>query len=287
MTTTKVSVLGTGIMGAGMARSLARAGHEVTVWNRNVEKARPLADDGITVAGDARHAVDGAAVVMTMLYDVDSVAAVMEQALPAMAEGAVWAQTSTVGLDGTASLTALADKHGVRFVDAPVLGTRQPAEQGTLTVLAAGPEDLRAAVAPAFDAIAVKTVWVGERPGDGHRLKLAANAWVLSIVTGTAQSIILAKALGLDPQLFLDIIAGGPLDSPYVQLKGKAMAAGEYPLAFGLGGALKDSTLIGDALRGAGVDDRLMTAIQALFSDAAAAGHTEDDMASVAEIYRR
>lgn len=269
-----------------MARSLARAGHEVTVWNRSVEKARPLADDGITVAADARKAVDGASVVLTMLYDTDSVASVMTEALPAMADGAVWAQTSTVGLDGTETLAALADRHGVGFVDAPVSGTRQPAEEGTLTVLAAGPEGLRATVAPAFDAIGARTIWVSEQPGDGHKLKLATNAWVLSVVSGAAQSIVLTEALGLDPQLFLDVIGGGPLDSPYVQLKGKAMISGDYPLAFALSGALKDSTLIGETLRGAGVDDRLTMAVNALLTDADDAGHGGEDMAAVAKAFR-
>jgi 3-hydroxyisobutyrate dehydrogenase len=283
---TKVAVLGTGIMGAGMARSLARAGLDVAAWNRSAEKARPLAEDGITVVEKPEDAVAGASVVVTMLFDAASVEGVMTGALPAMAEGAVWAQTSTVGIDGTAELAALARAQGVGFVDAPVLGTRQPAEQGRLTVLAAGPTDLRDAVAPVFEAIGAKTVWVGEEPGAAHRLKLVANAWVFSVVAGTAQSIALAERLGLDPQLFLDTIAGGALDAPYVQLKGRAMIAGDYPPAFAVDGALKDSGLIGDALRASGADDRLMTAVNALFADAAAAGRDGEDMAAVAEIFR-
>jgi 3-hydroxyisobutyrate dehydrogenase len=281
----EVAVLGTGIMGAGMARSLARAGFEVAAWNRSPEKARPLIGDGIAVVEKPEDAVAGAAVVVTMLFDAASVAAVMADALQAMAEGAVWVQTSTVGIDGTAELAELARTHGVGFVDAPVLGTRQPAEEGKLTVLAAGPTELRAAVAPVFDAIGAKTVWVGEEPGAGHRLKLVANAWVLSVVTGTAQSIALAEGLGLDPQVFLDTIAGGAMDAPYVQLKGRAMIAGDYPPAFAVDGALKDSGLIADALRAVGADDRLMTAVNALFADAAA-GRAREDMAAVAEVFR-
>jgi 3-hydroxyisobutyrate dehydrogenase len=123
---TSVCVLGTGLMGAGMARNLARAGHAVTVWNRDAEKARPLAADGITVAEKAAEAVRGASVVLTMLFDAESVIAVMNDALDSVAEGAVWVQTSTVGVDGTAALAELAREHGVEFVDAPVLGTRQP-----------------------------------------------------------------------------------------------------------------------------------------------------------------
>ena len=259
----------------------------MSAWNRHAEKAQALAADGISVAETPEDAVAGAAVVVTMLFDAASVAEVMGRALPVLPEGAVWAQTSTVGLDGTAELAELARAHGVGFVDAPVLGTRQPAEQGQLTVLAAGPTDLREAVAPVFDAIGAKTVWVGEEPGAAHRLKLVANAWVFSVVTGTAQSIALAEKLGLDPQLFLETIAGGALDAPYVQLKGRAMVAGDYPPAFAVDGALKDSGLIADALRATGADDRLITAVNALFADAAAAGRAGDDMAAVAEVFRR
>jgi 3-hydroxyisobutyrate dehydrogenase len=167
------------------------------------------------------------------------------------------------------------------------MGTRQPAETGKLTVLAAGPTDLRDAVAPVFDAIGAKTVSVGEEPRAAHRLKLVANAWGFSVVTGTAQSIALAEKLGLDPQLFLETIAGGALDAPYVQLKGRAMVAGDYPPAFAVDGALKDSGLIADALRATGADDRLITAVNALFADAAAAGRAGEDMAAVAEVFRR
>jgi len=131
--TTKISVLGTGIMGAGMARNLVRAGFDVTVWNRSPEKARPLADDGATVAQDLAAAVAGADVVLTVLFDAAAVSDVMNAVLPALKPDAVWVQSSTVGLEATDRLAELAAKHGVGFVDAPVLGTRQPAEQGKLT----------------------------------------------------------------------------------------------------------------------------------------------------------
>jgi 3-hydroxyisobutyrate dehydrogenase len=285
--TKAVAVLGTGIMGAGMARSLIRAGLDVTVWNRSADKARPLEQEGARVVEDAASAVSGADVVLTMLFDADAVAAVMEQALPAVDRSALWVQTSTVGLDGTARLARLADRHGVGFIDAPVLGTRKPAEEGALIVLAAGPQNLREAVAPVFDAIGSRVVWVGERAGDGHRLKLVANSWVLSVVGATAQAVSLAEALGVDPRLFLDAITGGPLDCAYTQLKGKAMIAGEFPPAFTLGGAVKDTALIAEAMRDAGTDDRLMEALHQQFQAAADAGHNAEDMAAVIHAFHR
>jgi 3-hydroxyisobutyrate dehydrogenase len=279
--TTKLTVLGTGIMGAGMARNLVRAGFEVTVWNRSADKAAPLAEDGATVAGDPAAAVAGADIVLTMLFDDAAVTEVMDAALPAVAPGAVWVQSSTVGLEATDRLAELAARHDLGYVDAPVLGTRQPAEQGKLTVLAAGRADLRERVTPVFDAIGARTVWVSERPGDGHRLKLAANAWVLSITAATAQSIALAEQLGLDPRQFLEVISGSPTDSAYAQVKGGNMITGELAPAFGLGGAVKDAGLILSAIRAGGVDDRLMTAVHAQLAAAADAGHADHDMAAV------
>lgn len=284
--TKAVTVLGTGIMGAGMARSLLRAGFDVTVWNRTHDKAAPLADDGATVADDVVSAVAGADVVITMLFDADAVTDVMIEALPSMRPDATWLQSSTVGVEGALSLATLATREGIAFVDAPVLGTRQPAEQGTLVVLASGPEAARSMVTPVLDAVGSRTIWVSERPGDGHRLKLVANSWVLSITAATAQSVALAGDLGLDPGLFLDAIADGPLDSAYAQLKGKAMIDGDFPPSFPVSGAAKDIGLILAATLTAGTNPELVTALGHLFDAAAESGHADDDMAAVVTAIR-
>jgi len=284
--TTKVALLGTGLMGAGMARSMVRGGLAVTVWNRTPAKARPLADAGADVAEHAEAAVRDADVVVTMLFDAAAVEQVMARALPAMGPHAVWAQCATVGLDATERLARQAEQHGTAFVDAPVLGTRRPAEEGTLTVLAAGPSGVRERLAPVFDAVGSRVMWVGERPGDGHRVKLTANAWVLSVTAATGQSIGLARRLGLDPRLFLELIAGGALDCGYAQVKGAAMIKGEFePPSFTLGGAAKDAGLIAEAMAEAGCDDRLMRALRGAFQAGAEGGHDEQDMAAVVRAF--
>ena len=186
----------------------------------------------------------------------------MTEAGPALGgRDAVWLQQSTVGVAGTDRLVALADELGVAYVDAPVLGTRKPAEDGALVVLASGAEDLRARVAPVLDAIGSRTMWVGDA-GAGTRLKLAANAWVLTVVEGVAESLALTRDLGLDPRLFLEAVAGGALDAPYVGLKGAAMIEGSFDPAFALDGALKDAELILEAAAGAGVEMGLMPGIR-------------------------
>ena len=281
---TTVAVLGTGLMGSGMARSLLRAGCEVRVWNRTTDKAEPLAAEGAVTAADPATAVAGANVVLTMLFDGESVETVIADAMPAIAPDAIWLQTSTVGLGATERLADLAERSGIGFVDAPVLGTRQPAEQGNLVVLAAGPQRLREPLDSVLDALASRTVWVSERPGDGQRLKLVVNSWVLSVTAATGQAISLARGLGLDPALFLETIAGGPTDSAYAQLKGQTMIAEEFAPSFALDGAIKDAELIGAAMDSVGLDDSLMTALHRLFARAEDS-HAGEDMAAVVHAF--
>ena len=278
----RVTVLGTSIMGAGMARSLLRSGLDVSVWNRSPGRAAALAASGAHVASTAAEAVAGADAVVTMLWDGSSVAEVMTAALPAAPDGVLWAQTSTVSLhDAGERLPALAGRRGARYIDAPVLGTRQPAEEGKLVVLAAAPSQLRDPVRPLFEAIAARTVWVSERPGDGTGLKLVANSWVGTIVAATAQAIAFAQGLGLDPQLFLDTVKGGAVDTPFLHLKGQAMIAGEFPPSFTVDGAVKDTGLIAAAMRDSGTDAALMDAVAQKFRTAAERGHGGEDMAAV------
>jgi 3-hydroxyisobutyrate dehydrogenase len=282
-----VAVLGTGIMGAGMARSLLRSGLDVTVWNRSPGRAAPLAADGAHVAGTAGEAIAGVDAVITMLWDGDSVAEVMSAALPTARDGVLWAQTSTVSVhDAADRLPALADRYGARYVDAPVLGSRQPAEEGKLLVLAAAPGPVGDSVAPLFDAIAARIVWVSERPGDGTRLKLVANSWGATIVAATAQAIAFARGLGLDPRVFLDMAKGGAFDTPYLHLKGNAMIAGEFPPAFTVDGAVKDTGLIAAAMREASTDATLMDAVRRQYRKAADSGHSGEDFAAVFHAFR-
>jgi 3-hydroxyisobutyrate dehydrogenase len=274
-----VALLGTGVMGAGMARNIASAGVPVRVWNRTRAKAEPLAEAGATVTDTPADAVRGATVVVTMLFDADSVAETMEQARDALGDDVVWVQQATVGVDGADRLAKLAVDLGVTYVDAPVLGTRKPAEDGALVVLASGPDDVHDLLAPVFDAIASRVMWLGPA-GAGSRLKLVANSWVLTVVEGIAESLTLARALGVEEQSFLDVIKGGAMDAPYVQLKGSAMLAGDFAPAFGLDGAAKDAGLIVAAAREAGVDLAVIEAAREHFDRALRAGHGDKDMAA-------
>jgi 3-hydroxyisobutyrate dehydrogenase len=273
----RVAVLGTGIMGGPMARNLAAAGHEVRAWNRSPEKAQGL--DGVEPAETIADAVRGAEVVVTMLADADAVEAVVREALQAMDGGSVLVQTSTIGPEGTARVAELAAEAGVPFVDAPVLGTKKPAEDGKLTVLASGPEDVRERVQPVFDAIGATTLWLGDA-GAGSRLKLVVNTWLLSLTEGLAEAIALAEALGVDPQTFLDAIDGGPVGSPYANLKGKLMIERDFPASFPLELALKDAKLALAAAEEQGLRLGALQAVAEQMERAVEAGHGQADMAA-------
>src|SRR3954468_3583633 len=203
--TTTIAVLGTGTMGAPMARNLAVAGFHVRAWTRTRRKADPLQQDGVSVVDSAAEAADGADVLLTMLFDVESVLAVAPEALAALPADAIWLQMSTVGLDGTQQLAALAAEHEVAFVDAPVLGTKAPAEQGKLVVLASADPALRDRCAAVFDVVGARTTWV-DGAAAATKLKLVINNWVVTLMEAIAESVALAEGVGLDPRQFLDAI---------------------------------------------------------------------------------
>lgn len=276
----KVSVLGTGLIGLPIARNLAGKGFVVRAWNRTRGKAEALRQNGVDVFDTPAEAVHGAGVIVTALYDGAAVQEAMEAALPGITKGAVWLQLSTVGVDATEELASLATRAGLVLYDAPVLGTRQPAEQGKLVILGSGPEAQRSIAQPVFDAIGAKTIWVADRPGPSSRLKLALNAWVLALTHGVAESLSIAKGLGIDPALVLEAITGGPLDSGYFQSKGKAMLAGDYAASFSVKNGAKDGQLLLDAMAGTDVRIDIVAAGLERFRRAIEAGHGDKDIAA-------
>ncbi|MBN9736024.1 MULTISPECIES: NAD(P)-dependent oxidoreductase [unclassified Pseudonocardia] len=279
---TSVALLGTGIMGAGMGHNVLAAGLELRVWNRTSSKAQPLADAGATLCEDPADAVRGADVVVTMLGDAGDVTAVMERAAGGLTEGQVWLQTTTVGVEPFDGLRPIAERHGLVLLDAPVLGTRAPAESGQLVIFVAGDPSVRATVDPVLDAVGRQTVWVADTNATAaaSRLKLVANSWVLAITAATGESVALAQGLGVDPQAFLDSVAGGPLDLPYLQNKAAAIVADDWTPNFTVDNAAKDAGLIVEAAEGAGVRLDVAEAVRERLRRASGRGHGGDDMAA-------
>ncbi|MFJ8739506.1 NAD(P)-dependent oxidoreductase [Embleya sp. NPDC127516] len=277
-----VAVLGTGIIGAAIARNLSRDDFPVRAWNRTPDKAAALATDGVTATASPAEAVTGADIVLTVLNDGPRVLDAMRAAAPGLRPGTVWVQISTVGVDALDDLVIFAREHELTLVDAPVQGTRGPAEQGQLVVLAAGTPAIREAVQPLFDTIGRRTLWVGEdgTSGAATRLKLVLNTWVLALTHGVGEALALAKGLDVDPQLFLDVVGGSPMDSGYLQLKSAAILSDDYTPSFSVDNAEKDARLVLQAAEHTGIRMDVVAAGAARFRRASEQGHGDQDMAA-------
>jgi len=187
---------------------------------------------------------------------------------------------STIGIEATKRCAELAERAGVSFVDAPVLGTRDPAENGQLVILASGHEDAHPTCEPVFDAVGSRTIWVGEA-GMGSRCKVVVNGWVVGVVAVLAETITLAEALEVDPKLFFEAIQGGPLDLPYARAKGGAMMSKSFDdVSFRLALSRKDVDLLLAAASDAGIDLPVMDAVVARLKAVEAEGHGDEDMAA-------
>jgi 3-hydroxyisobutyrate dehydrogenase len=247
-----VAVLGIGAMGHGMAASALRAGIPVIVWDRRVEVTRDLAGLGAQIAGSAADAARRAAIVVTMVTDADAVISIAgdQGMLAALAPGAIWAQMSTIGVAGIDRVAAMvrSERPDVMLLDAPVSGSRDPAERGELTIFASGPAEARPRVALLFGALGQRTFWVGEA-GAGTRLKLVNNTWLAFATEAVAASVALGHRLGLATATMVDALGSSSLVSPWQAAKLRRIADDEFSAQFALSLALKDVHL---ALQAAG-----------------------------------
>jgi 3-hydroxyisobutyrate dehydrogenase len=277
-----VAVLGIGAMGHGIATNVLRAGIPTIVWNREPGATRDLAELGAEVAESAANAAARAPIVVTMVTDADAVMSIAREQgmLPALAPDAIWVQMSTIGVAGIERIASMvqSERPDVTLLDAPVSGSKQPAEQGELTIFASGPDAARARVAPLFDAIGQRTIWVGA-VGAGSRLKLVNNAWLAFESEAVATSLALAHRLGLQTQTVADALGGSPLVSAWQAAKLERIAQGEFSTQFALSLALKDVHL---ALQAAG--DRHYAALAGLadeWEQAVADGLGDEDLTVV------
>jgi 3-hydroxyisobutyrate dehydrogenase len=275
-----VAVLGVGIMGSAMARNLIAAGRRTAVWDRSGSATAGLADAGVLAAASPEEAVKDARVVITMLPTGDVVNSVMfDGVAEAFAEGAAWAQMGTIGVSATARM---AERLGrvrpdVFFVDAPVSGSKGPAETGQLLILASGPRAAEGIVSPVFSVIGRKTVWLGEA-GQGSRMKLVVNAYMSTLIEGVAEALELAERLGVDAAGLADAIEGGPLDAPIADAKLHKMERADFAPEFPLEWALKDVDLAVDAAGGDTLP--LLTALSRQWRAAVADGHGREDVSA-------
>jgi 3-hydroxyisobutyrate dehydrogenase len=246
-----VAVLGLGAMGHGMASSALRAGIPTVAWSRDAEQARDLVALGADVAETATEAVGRAGIVVTMVTDADAVMSIAtdQGMLDALADGAIWAQMSTIGATGIERVKSVVEtrRFDVTLIDAPVSGSKEPAEQGQLTIFASGADSSRSRVTPLFDALGQRTIWVGPI-GAGSRLKLVNNTLLAFRAEGLGASVALAHRLGLETETVVDALKGGPIVSPWESAKLQRIVRDDYSPQFPLALALKDVHLALEAV---------------------------------------
>jgi 3-hydroxyisobutyrate dehydrogenase len=248
-----VAFVGIGTMGHAMATRALDAGIPTIVWNRDPKATRDLASLGAEIAESCADAARRAAIVVTMVTDANVVLAIAQDQgmLAALAPGAIWVQMSTIGDTGIERVASLveAERPDVVLIDAPVSGSKEPAERGQLTIFASGPDTVRSRLGPLFDAVGQRTIWVGP-VGAGSRLKLVANTWLALAAEAVNTSVALARRLGLETESVMNALGDGPLVSPWQAAKLERIAQGDFSVQFALSLALKDVHLALEAAGG-------------------------------------
>ena len=282
-----VSVLGTGIMGSGIAQSLKRGGLDVTAWNRTPSRAAALAAEGISVVEDPVDAVSHADVIIISLYDADSVLSVLDKVADAAPSQAVWVQTATIGSEGARQVDQFAKDHELRVIETMMMGSKDQAAAGHLTLIGGGDHALFEQVKPVLDAISFKLVYCGTHIGDGTAVKLVCNLWLACITAAACQSVKLLERQHVDPHLFLQVIEGATTDSPYAHIKGNKAINQDFTPQFEVMALKKDLSLVSEVMDTYGFPKDVVETIYALYDLVGQQHHEHDDISAVAQAFDR
>lgn len=285
----KVAILGLGLMGAGMAHQLLKAGYDVTVWNRTPARAAPLVEAGAHQADSPADAATGASVVIAMVADNDASRAAWvgpQGALAAMQPGAVAIDCSTLDPDWIEALSAEMKEAGIHFVEAPVTGSKVQAESGTLRFFVGSDEESLALARPVLDVLGSGVIHLGPA-GSGAVMKLANNYMAGVQVASFAEALALVEAKGLDPRQVADVLRNGAPGSPMVGLMADRMLERKYDPNFFITLMAKDLDYAHALLDSVGISSALATAARARFLGADAAGLGDKDISAVVETLRK
>ena len=275
-----VAVVGLGAMGGRVARRLLAAGHELTVWNRTRERTAELVRAGAVAAETPAGAAARADAVITMVADPEALRAVThgrEGVAAGVGAGTTVIEMSTVG---PAAVSELADalRGRAELLDAPVLGSLDEAESGSLKIFVGGPASLAERWTPLLEVLG-SPVHVGPL-GAGASAKLVANSTLFGSLALLGEALALADGLGLERRAAYEVLAGTPL-AAQAERRRAAIDSGEYPPRFSLSLALKDADLIADAASTTGAELRLAPAAQSWLADAETAGWGDRDYAAL------
>ena len=275
-----VAVLGLGAMGHAFAANLLKKGFTVYGWNRTPGRGDDLLSAGLIVRENAAQAASDAQVIIAMLTDGDAALAAIRAVAPSCPQGATFCQMGTIGIQETADAIALLEalRPDMLYLDAPVSGTKAPAENAQILVMASGDASRASDAQQVFDAISRGTQWYGDA-GNSQKMKLVINAWLISMMQGVAESMQLAKQFGFTPGQLWETLEGGPLAAPYVKGKLEMIRKEDYTPQMQLQHALKDARL---ALENAPQGTMPMMAdIVDMWTQASQGGLAEQDLAAV------
>lgn len=275
--------IGLGVMGEPMALNLVRAGAPLLVWSRRATACEPLRAAGARVAGDAAQVFEQSRTVILMLADDAALDAVLARGTADFAprvRDRTLVVMSTHAPAYSRALEAEVRAAGGRYVEAPVSGSRKPAEAGQLVGMLAGEPDAVEAVRPLLAPICRETVVCGAVPG-ALLMKLSVNLFLITMVTGLAEAFHFAHRNGVDLQRFRAVLDAGPMASDVSRVKLQKLVAGDYAVQAAIADVLKNNRLVAEAAREAGLASPLLDACHTLYGETLALGHGREDMVAV------
>ncbi|MEU1481985.1 NAD(P)-dependent oxidoreductase [Streptomyces sp. NPDC005760] len=278
-----VGFIGLGTMGQPMALNLARAGTPLVVWNRTSGRCDPLRAAGAEVAASPAEVFGRAGTVFLMLADEAAVDTVLGRGTPDFTDlvpGRTVVHMGTTSAEYSAGLHDAVRAAGGRYVEAPVSGSRIPAEQGELVGMTAGDDDAVAAVRPLLATMCRETFDCGAVPG-ALLMKFSVNLFLITLVTGLAEAFHFADRHGLDQHRLRDVLDAGPMASAVSRVKGAKLPARDFTVQAAVTNVLENNRLIAEAARKAGLASPLLDACHALYGEAAEQGHGDADMVAV------
>lgn len=278
-----VGFIGLGVMGQPMAGNLARAGTPLVVGNRTPGRCEPLRALGAEVAASPAEVFERAGTVILMLADETATDDVLGRGAPAFASrvaGHTVVHMGTTSAEYSAGLQTDVRAAGGRYVEAPVSGSRVPAERGELVGMLAGDDDAVSAVRPLLAPLCRETFDCGAVPG-ALLMKFSVNLFLITLVTGLAEAFHFAERHGLDRRLLRDVLDAGQMASAVSRVKGPKLLERDFSVQAAAADVLKNNRLIAEAARGAGLASPLLDVCHALYGETVALGHGGEDMAAV------
>lgn len=275
--------IGLGVMGQPMALNLARAGTPLVVWNRTPARCEPLHAAGAEIAASPAEVFERADTVLLMLADESALDTVLGRGTPdfaARVAGHTVVHMGTTSPEYSGSLHDDVLMAGGRYVEAPVSGSRVPAEQGELVAMLAGDGDTVTAVRPLLAPMCRETFGCGPVPG-ALLMKFSVNLFLITLVTGLAEAFHFADRHGLDQRLLRDVLDAGPMASAVSRVKAPKLLARDFSVQAAATDVLKNNRLIAEAARKADLTSPLLDICHTLYSETVAQGHGHEDMAAV------